>query len=105
MPPLLMTLKDRLSPIWKSAVLQLERGRQWLMAPRDPIIWAAVRTKLITVKLPSTYAGRLAVLVGVVLLLLLVLPWYAKGHKDEKGVVTYPNAALVNPILGGLGAL
>ena len=34
------------------------------------------------------------VLAGIVLLLLLVLPWYAKGHKDEKGVVTYPNAAL-----------
>jgi uncharacterized protein YjbI with pentapeptide repeats len=47
----------------------------------------------------------LAVLVGIVLLQLLVLPWYAKGHKDEKGVVTYPNAALVNPILGGFGAL
>jgi hypothetical protein len=46
----------------------------------------------------------LAVLVGIVLLLLLVLPWYAKGHKDKNDVVTYPNAALVDPILAGLGA-
>ena len=33
------------------------------------------------------------------------LSWYSKGHKDKNGVVTYPNAALVNPILCGLGAL
>jgi hypothetical protein len=25
-------------------------------------------------------------------LLILALPWYAKGHKDDTGVVTYPNA-------------
>ena len=54
---------------------------------------------------PGTYAGRFAVLGGgIVILLLLVLPWYAKGHKDKNGVVTYPNAALVNPILAGIGA-
>ena len=43
-------------------------------------------------------------LVGIVVLLLLVLPWYAKGHKDKNGVVTYPNATLINPILAGIGA-
>ena len=43
-------------------------------------------------------------LVGIIALLLLVLPWYAKGHKDKNGVVTYPNAAIVNPIVAGLGA-
>jgi uncharacterized protein YjbI with pentapeptide repeats len=75
------------------------------MASRDPITWAALRAKLTTLPLPSTNAGRLAVFGGIVLLLLLVLPWYAKGHKDEKGVVTYPNAALINPILAGLGAI
>jgi hypothetical protein len=55
--------------------------------------------------LPNTHVGRLAVLVGIVLILLLVVPWYAKGRKDKNSEVTYPNAALVNPILGGLGAL
>jgi hypothetical protein len=79
----------------------------WLTAPRAPTTWAALRIRLTTLPLlPNTYAGRLVVLVGIVLLLLLlVLPWYAKGHKDKNGVVTYPNAALVNPILAGLGAI
>ena len=74
------------------------------MARSDPITWAALRAKLTTLPLPSTNGGRLT-LVGIVLvLLLLVLPWYAKGHKDERGVVTYPNEAFINPILAGLGA-
>jgi hypothetical protein len=75
------------------------------MASRDPLTWAAVRAKVTPLPVPSTNAGRFAVVGAVVLLLLLVLPWYGKGHKDDKGVITYPNAALVNPILGGFGAL
>lgn len=31
--------------------------------------------------------------------------WYASGEKDDKGVVTYPHASLINPILAGLGGL
>ena len=90
--------------IWPIVLARSPQGWRWLMAPRDPITWAALRAKPTTLSLPSTNAGRFAVLVGIVLLLLLVLPWYAKGHKDEKGVVTYPNAALINPILAGIGA-
>jgi len=45
--------------------------------------------------------GRL----GVGVLLLLALLWYASPQPDDKGVVTYPHASLINPILGGLGAL
>jgi len=79
---------------------------QWLTAPRDPITWEALRAKLAARPLPSTYAGRLAAL-GIVLLLLLPLwLWYAEERRDQKtGVATYPNASLINPILGGLGAL
>jgi hypothetical protein len=79
---------------------------QWLTAPRDPITWEALRAKLAARPLPSTYAGRLAAL-GIVLLLLLPLwLWYAEERPDQKtGVVTYPHASLTNPILGGLGAL
>ena len=91
--------------IWPIVLARSQQGWRCLMAPRDPITWAALRAKLTTLSLPSTNAGRLAVLAGIVLLLLLVLPWYAKGHKDEKGVVTYPNAAIINPILAGLGAI
>ena len=91
--------------IWPIVLARSPQGWRWLMAPRDPITWAALRAKLTTLSLPSTNSGRLAVLVGIVLLLLLVLPWYAKGHKDEKGVVTYPNAAIINPIFAGLGAI
>jgi len=76
----------------------------WLMAPRDQITLATLRAKITTLSLPNTYAGRFAVLGGIILLLLLVLPWYAKGHKDKNGVVTYPNAALINPIIAGIGA-
>jgi hypothetical protein len=87
------------------SVTQLARdGWRWLIAPRQAVTWAALRAKFSTLPLPSTYAGHFAVLAGIVLLLLLVLPWYAKGHKDDKGVVTYPNAGLINPILAGLGA-
>jgi hypothetical protein len=85
--------------------LWLLQGWRWLMAQRNPITWADLRTKITTLPLPSTYVGRFAVLGGIILLLLLVLPWYGKGHKDDKGVVTYRNAALINPILGGFGAL
>jgi hypothetical protein len=97
--------EDTFSKMRTWLALRIEQGRQWLIARRDPLTWTTLRAKLTLLKLPSTYAGRLAVLAGIVLLLLLVLPWYARGHKDEKGVVTYPNAALINPILGGLGAL
>jgi hypothetical protein len=65
---------------------------------------AALRAKLTQLP-PSTYAGRLAVLGVIVLLLLPVLLWYAAEQRDDKGAVTYPHASLVNPILGGLGAL
>jgi Pentapeptide repeats (8 copies) len=40
MPPLLTTMKERVSPIWKSATLQFERGRQWLMPRRRMAPWA-----------------------------------------------------------------
>jgi hypothetical protein len=41
MPPLLTTLKDRLSPFWKSAVLQFDRGRQWLMLRQQAAFMSA----------------------------------------------------------------
>ena len=89
--------------MWPPVTARSRQGWQWLMTPRDPITRAALRAKLTTLPLlPSTYTGRLAVLVGIVLMLLVVLPWYGKGHKDKNGVVTYPNAALVNPSSRGL---
>ena len=86
-------------------VARYQSWRRWLMERRDPITWTVLRARLTTLQLlPSGNAGRFAVLMGIVVLLLLVLPWYAKGHKDKNGVVTYPNAALINPVLAGIGA-
>jgi len=34
-PPLLTTMKERISPIWMAAVRQFERGKQWLMPRRQ----------------------------------------------------------------------
>jgi hypothetical protein len=80
---------------------RIGQGKIWLLAQREPITWSALRARLTAMKLlPRTYAGRFAVLGGIVLFLLLVLPWYAKSHKDEKGVVTYPNAALITICFG-----
>jgi hypothetical protein len=75
---------------------------RWLFAPRERVALAAIRVRLTTML--ATNAGRLTVLAVIVLVLVLVLPWYAKSHIDINGVVTYPNAALANPILAGLGA-
>jgi uncharacterized protein YjbI with pentapeptide repeats len=91
--------------IWPVIAARSRQGWQWLIAPRDPLTLAALRVKLATRPLPGTYAGRLAAL-GIILLLLLPLwLWYAAERKDDKGAVTYPHAGLINPILGGLGAL
>jgi hypothetical protein len=76
-----------------------------LIAPRPPLTWAALGTKLTALKLPSTYFGRLAVLGIIVLLLVPLWHWYAQPHHGEKGEITYTHANLINPILGGLGAL
>jgi hypothetical protein len=97
--------KATLAEIWARLAPVRAQGQQWLSAEREPLTWAALWTKLTALKLPSTFARRFVVLGVIVLLLLLVLPWYAKGRKDEKHVVTYPNAALINPILAGAGAL
>jgi uncharacterized protein YjbI with pentapeptide repeats len=87
-------------------VARFRQSWRWLMERRDPITWTVLRARLTTLPLlPSRNAGRFAVLAGIVVLLLLVSPWYAKGHKDKNGVITYPNAALINPILAGLGAI
>ena len=87
--------------------MQTRQGWRWLRASREPITWAALRTRLAltTLPLPRTNGGRLVVVGGVGVLLLKALLWYASGEKDDKGVVTYPHASLINPILGGLGAL
>ena len=103
----LSEIRARLASVRAWAAPCLEQARQWLTAPREPLTWAALRAKLTltTLPLPKTNGGRLAVLVGVGVLLLLALLWYASGQPDDKGVVTYPHASLINPILGGLGAL
>ena len=86
-------------------VTRCQQGRRWLAKQHDPITWTVLRGRLTTLSLlPSTNAGRCAVIAGAIVLLLLVLPWYAKGHKDKNGVVTYPNATFINPILAGIGA-
>jgi Flp pilus assembly protein TadB len=41
MSPLLTTMKERISPIWKSVKLQFESGRQWLIMRQQPAFWAA----------------------------------------------------------------
>jgi hypothetical protein len=98
-------IRARMAPVQAWLAPRIEQGRHWLIAPREPLTWAALRSKLTTLKLPSTYAGRLAVLGVIVLLLLPVLSWYARPQPGENGAVTYPHASLINPILGGLGAI
>jgi hypothetical protein len=58
MPPLLTTMKERISPIWKSATLQFERGKQWLTRPRDPIDWKTARARASSWQLPKSIAAR-----------------------------------------------
>jgi hypothetical protein len=79
------------------------QGWRWLIKRHDPLTWAALRARLslTTLPLPRTNGGRLI----VASVLVLALFWYASGQRDDKGVVTYPHASLINPILGGLGAL
>jgi hypothetical protein len=97
--------KEAATKLWPSIAARFQQGWRWLVKQRDPVTWTVLRARLTTLPLlPNSNAGRLAVLVGLVVLLLLVLPWYAKGHKDKNGVVAYPNATLVNPILAGIGA-
>ena len=103
----LSEIRARLVPTRAWLARRIAQGWHWLIAPGKPLTWAALRAKLTltTLPLPKTNGGRLAVLVGVGVLILLALLWYASGQPDEKGVVTYPHASLINPILGGLGAL
>ena len=97
--------KQAAAKLWPPIAARCQQGWQWLVELRDPITWTVLRARLTTLPLlPSSNAGRCAVLVGIIVLLLLVLPWYAKGHKNKTGVVTFPNATLVNPILAGIGA-
>jgi hypothetical protein len=85
---------------------RIARLRRWLKTPAELRTWADLRGWLMTTLAPpSTYGGRLAVAVIVVLLLVPLWLWYASGQKDDKNAVTYPHASLLNPILGGLGAL
>jgi hypothetical protein len=63
MPRWLTGLQGGASLIWPSAAARFMRGRHWLTAPREP---------LKPLRLPSTYAGRFAVL-GIVLLLFVLL--------------------------------
>jgi hypothetical protein len=84
---------------------RIARLRRWLKTPAKLRTWAELRDWLTTLALPSTNGGRVAVAVIVVLLLVPLWLWYASGQKDDKGAVTYPHASLINPILGGLGAL
>ena len=97
--------REAAAKLWPSLVAWSQQSWRWLVKQHDPITWTVLRARLTSLPLlPNSNAGRLAVLVGLVVLLLLVLPWYAKGHKDKNGVVTYPNATLINPILAGIGA-
>jgi uncharacterized protein YjbI with pentapeptide repeats len=105
MPSVTRLAQDVAARVWSVVTTRSQQGWRWLIDQGDPLTWASLRAKLITLKLPKTYAGRLALLGGVALLLLPVLLWYAAEQKDDKGAITYPHASLINPILGGLGAL
>src|SRR5262249_7006376 len=84
---------------------RIAQGRRWLSAPRPLITWAGFVTKLTRLELLNTYFGRLAALGIIVLLLVPLWHWYAQPQHGEKGEITYTHANLINPILGGLGAL
>ena len=105
MPDILRRAKQAAAQFWPPVATRVQQGQRWLAKQHDPITWNVLRDRLATLPLlPRSNARRCAVLVGIIVLLLLVLPWYAKGHKDKNRVVTYPNATLINPILAGIGA-
>jgi uncharacterized protein YjbI with pentapeptide repeats len=76
MPPLIPMLKERVSPIWKSATLQFERGWQWLTRPRNPINWKTVRTRANSWLLrPRSIASRAPAVVIFAVVLFGIIPW------------------------------
>jgi uncharacterized protein YjbI with pentapeptide repeats len=87
--------------------MRAQRSRRWLIEECDEITWSALRARPAPtiLPLPRTNGGRLVMVGGVGILLVLTLVWYVSGQTDDKGVVTYPHASLINPIFGGLGAL
>jgi hypothetical protein len=94
--------KDVATKLGPSIAARCQQARRWLETPRKPLTWTELRGKLTTLSLPSTNGGRLVLAAGIVVLLLLlllvVLPWYARPQIGEKGVATYPQATLLNPI-------
>jgi hypothetical protein len=80
MPSLTRLARDVAAKIWPVIRSRSRQGWFWLIATRDPITWADLRaggTGLIY-PLSRTYGGRFAAAAGIVLLLLLVLPWHTQ---------------------------
>ena len=108
MPPLLMTITERLSPMWKAASGYLQRGHHWLTAPRDPVAWKAILAEAASLRLSNTNASRILATAAIVALLAVVIPpawrWYFTEVPSKDGPPVYPHAALVNPVVAGIGA-
>ena len=97
------TVKERATPIWEWTVLLPERGREWLLAPREPADWKAARTTLLSLR---TNASRLLVGAAVIAGLAIFAAawrWYS-AEEIINGTLTYTHASFANPVFAGIGA-
>jgi hypothetical protein len=83
-PPLLTTLKERLSPLWKSAVPHFERGRQWVMLRQQA---AFISAGLVVVLLLLFFSGVTAAVAAVPAWIAL-LRHFAQTEADRQRRIT-----------------
>ena len=93
------TMTERARPIWKSATVQFERERQWLISR-----W---RTAL---RVVSLCVGLGLIVLCIIFpvslwnLISFAWSWYSTEVVSKDGTPSYPNAGLINPVIGGVGA-
>ena len=83
--------------------------RSWhgLTAPRDSVSWKVLFDRAISLRRPNSYGfcflTALAIVVALVAVIVPIWQWYAE-ERVIGDTVTYPHAALVNPLIAGIGA-
>ena len=107
MQPLLTKLKNGFLLKWEAAFGELQRAWPWLFTPSDPIKWKAILATTATTPLLNTNGARVLAIIAVVIMLAVVVPpawqWYSE-EQVVNNTVTFPHAALINPIVAGIGA-
>jgi hypothetical protein len=104
-PPASPHISARLSEIGRATPDYLRWAWQEVKAPRDLGEQLRILRTVARRLIPSSALGSIVWAVVIVVVLGIVLNWYSAPQWDDKGIISYPRAGLVNPILGGLGAL